>query len=65
MKLNHYFVRFNDHGETIASFGQARLVKYLDGKYELCDGSREDRQAAREWISLFCHDVVVREPVRR
>ncbi len=61
MKIRDYFAPFQDRGEVIASFGQARLVKYLDGKYELRDGSKEDRLAAREWISLFCHYVVVRE----
>jgi hypothetical protein len=33
----------------------------LDGKYTLRGGSKDDRIAAKEWISLFCHDVVVRE----
>jgi hypothetical protein len=61
MKIMKYFTGFRDEGEVIASFGQARLVKYLDGKYELREGSKEDRLAAKEWISLFCHDVVVRE----
>jgi hypothetical protein len=61
MKFKNYFAPFKDHGEVIASFGQAQLVKYLDGRYELRYGSREDRLAAKEWISLFCHYVVVRE----
>jgi hypothetical protein len=34
----------------------------LHGKYELRGGSKEDRLAAKEWISMFCHDVVVPEP---
>jgi hypothetical protein len=25
------------------------------------NGSKEDRLAAREWISMFCNDVVVKE----
>lgn len=61
MKLKNYFPGFKDQGEVIASFGQAQLVKYLDGKYELRGGSREDRLAAKEWISMFWHTVVVRE----
>ena len=43
-----------DEGELIAGFGYAKLIKTLDCKYELRDGSHEDRLAAREWISLFC-----------
>ena len=61
MKIRNYFPGFTDEGEIIASFGEARLVKYLDGRYELRGGSKEDRLAAKEWISMFCHDVVVRE----
>lgn len=61
MKLLRHFPAFKDEGEVIASFGQAHLVKYLDGKYELRGDSKEDRLAAKEWISLFCHDVVVTE----
>jgi hypothetical protein len=34
-------------------------VKYLNGKYELRGGSVDDRRAAKEWISMFCHHVVV------
>jgi hypothetical protein len=49
-------------GEVLATFGQARLIKKLDGKYELRGGSKEDLVAAREWISMFMDDkAVVRE----
>jgi hypothetical protein len=57
----NYFPEFEDEGEVIASFGQAKLVKSLDGRYELRGGSKDDRLEAREWISMFCHEVVVRE----
>jgi hypothetical protein len=56
-----FFPLYKDEGEAIAIFGEAKLVKYLDGKLELKGGSKEDRQAAREWISMFLHDAVVRE----
>lgn len=61
MKFRSYFPNFKDEGQVIASFGQAQLVKHLDGKYELRGGSTGDRLAAKEWISLFCHKIVVRE----
>jgi hypothetical protein len=32
---------------------------YLHGKVELKGGSKEDRLAAHEWISLFCHEALV------
>ena len=46
-------------GEVIASWGEAKLVKNLDGKLELRGGSKEDRGEAREWISMFWHEAVV------
>jgi len=46
--------------ELIASFGQAKLIKQLDGRFELRGGSAEDHTAADEWISLFMHEAVPR-----
>jgi hypothetical protein len=57
-----FFLPYKDEGETIAFFGEARLIKFLDGKLELKDGSKDDRIAAHEWISLFMHEAVVRRP---
>jgi hypothetical protein len=54
-----FYPPFRDEGEVIAAWGEARLIKYLDGKLELKGGSKEDRVAAREWISLFWHEAVV------
>ena len=59
MKIRSYFPLFKEEGEVIAAFGQAKLLKYLNGKYELRGGSKEEHIAAHEWISLFCHEVVV------
>jgi hypothetical protein len=60
MKMK-FFPTFRDEGEVVASWGQAQLIKYLDGKVVLKGGSKEDRLAAHEWISLFWHEAVVRE----
>lgn len=54
-----FYPPFIDNGEVVASWGQAELVRYLDGRTELKGGSREDRMAAREWISLFWHEALV------
>jgi hypothetical protein len=48
----------------IASFGRARLFSGADGRVELCGGSEVDRADAREWISLFLHDAVLRDSER-
>jgi hypothetical protein len=58
MKMK-FFPPFKDEGEVMASWGEARLIKYLDGKLVLTGGSKEDRIAAREWISMFWHEAVV------
>jgi hypothetical protein len=62
MKLKDYVPYLSkNEGELIAGFGQARLIKTLECKYELRGGSHEDRLAAREWISWFMHEAVVKE----
>lgn len=59
MKLHPSTWFTRDEGETIAVFGDARLVKKLDGKLELRGGSPGDRSAAKEWCSLFLHEAAV------
>jgi hypothetical protein len=44
--------------QIIAVFGVARLVKNLDGRHELVGGTADDRAAAREWCSMFAHEIV-------
>jgi len=44
--------------QIIAAFGTARLVKNSDGRHELIGGTANDHAAAREWCSLFAHEVV-------
>lgn len=55
-----FFPLFKDEGEVVAYFGQARLIKFLDGKLELRGGSARDHAEAREWMSLFWHEAVFR-----
>jgi len=53
------FSLFHDAGrQLIAAFGAARLVRQLDGQHELIGGTAEDHAAAREWCSLFAHEIV-------
>jgi hypothetical protein len=54
-RKSEFFPPFKDEREVIATGGEAQLIKYLDGKLELKGGSKEDRIAAREWISMFLH----------
>jgi hypothetical protein len=59
MKNAHLFPEQADSGEVIALFGGAKLVKTIDSKYELRGGSKGDRIAAQEWVSMFMHEMVL------
>ena len=61
MTISQLFTGFRTEGKVIATFGQARLVRTIEGQYELRGGSAADRCTAYEWISLFMHHIVVRE----
>ena len=65
MYIKHLFPNLMNEGEIVAYFGQARLVKRLDCKFELRGGSHEDHCAAKEWISLFMHEAVLIAPKAR
>ena len=64
MKLNLLWQMRNQDGELLASFGGAQLVKHLDGTCEIRGGSPEERDEARDWVALFLHHVILREPAR-
>ncbi len=55
-----FFPPYEDEGEVVATWGQAQLIRYLDGKLELRGGSDQDRTEAKEWLSLFWHEAVVK-----
>jgi len=54
MKLINSFWLGQTTGETIATFGAARLVKKLDGKIELIGGTADDHAAAGNGSSAAC-----------
>jgi len=60
-----FFPPYEDEGEVVAAWGGAQLIRYLDGRTELRGGSKEDRLAAQEWISLFWREGGVRDDDRR
>ena len=39
--------------ELIASFGDAQIVKHLDGTLELVGGTEKDRADAHAWMKQF------------
>jgi hypothetical protein len=44
-------------GEEITRFGEACLLRLASGRYELRGGSWRERQAVKEWASLFCQEA--------
>jgi hypothetical protein len=60
MSTEHYVQNLDKRlMETVAVFGTAQLLKTGLGGYRLIGGSDDDRQSAREWVSLFLHEAVV------
>jgi hypothetical protein len=59
MKLKHLFPELHQNGQLIAAFGRAQLVKTVAGQYELRGGSSEEQAQAKEWISLFMHEILL------
>ena len=46
--------------QVLTTFGSAMLVLNSEGRVELRGGTKEERQDAVEWISLFLPEVNVR-----
>lgn len=67
MKMNeqnelHWF-DLEESSETLAFFGQARLVKLQDGRHDLIGGSAQDRSLARRWLR-FAPEVDLKDAGR-
>ena len=45
-------------GKIVNRFGNALLIKQSDGKHELVGGTDRDFTEAKEWVSLFAHEIV-------
>ena len=45
---------------VVARFGRAKLLSRADGRVELRGGSTSDHTDAKDWVSLFMHDAVLR-----
>ena len=46
--------------QLITTFGNARLIRLADGSTALRGGRIQDQTSAKEWISLFMHEAVLR-----
>jgi hypothetical protein len=61
MRINDIFNPRN----IINQFGNAWLIPRADGKHELVGGSAKDFTAAKEWVSLFAHEIVLSRRVEQ
>jgi hypothetical protein len=50
---------------VVKRFGHACLIKRVDGEYELVGGGEGDYTKAKEWVSLFAHEIVFSRPMKR
>ena len=57
MRMNNWIPSHEQH-EVICQFGEAKLVRLLNGKHDLLGGTDADRAAALEWVALFAHQIV-------
>jgi hypothetical protein len=65
MKARHICTNIINALKIINHFGNALLVKRADGKHELVGGSDGDYTDAKEWVSLFAHEIVFKRSVKR
>jgi hypothetical protein len=56
MKLIHAVT--NRITRTVLHFGEAKLVRDANGCHELIGGTVSDLVTAKEWVSLFAHEMV-------
>jgi hypothetical protein len=61
MKINYIIKTVT----IINRFGNAWLIRGADGKNALVGGTDRDFTEAKEWASLFAHDVVFSRPVKQ
>ena len=65
MKIKNIAKRIVNTAKVINRFGNAWLIRRANGRHELIGGTDGDFTAAKEWASLFAHDVVFSRPVKR
>jgi hypothetical protein len=65
MKNRHPSTKPGTQPRIVATFGKAELVRTAGCNYELRGASSDDFTAAKEWVSMFMHEAVLRTtPVR-
>jgi hypothetical protein len=65
MKTHHNCTSIINPWKIINHFGNALLVRRTDGKHDLIGGSDSDYTAAKEWVSLFAHEIIFTRSIKR
>ena len=64
MKLKNHGKRIVNTARIVNRFGNAWLIRRANGRHELIGGTDSDFTAAKEWTSLFAHEVVFSRPTK-
>lgn len=64
--MKNMLQQFNEGNQrrTLAAFGGARLLANDDGTVAILGGTQAEHADAREWLSLFMHDAILRPGIR-
>jgi hypothetical protein len=65
MNLNTIGKKLLNTAKVINRFGSAWLIRRANGRHELIGGTDSDFTTAKEWASLFAHDITFTRPVKR
>ena len=53
MRKRFYDIDARPAEELIASFGEARILRTRDDKFQIRGGSPEEQARARKWMAMF------------
>jgi len=62
MRRKSYSQGSQPEAEVLAVFGDARLVKHINGKIELRGGTVNDQREARAWAEEFIPELAATLP---
>jgi hypothetical protein len=57
-------IRQGNEGKIRCRFGNAWLIKLADGRHELVGGTEGNFTEAKEWVSLFAHEIVFKRSAK-
>jgi hypothetical protein len=58
MKRNRLPESLRNRNEVVATFGQAQLIRTLNGECQLKGGTEPHRLKAKEWVAMFVPEAL-------